>query len=202
MKQLSQQDVAAAGIVLGHAFADDPLWLGVFSNEDLRPDQLVAMFTAVTKATLAADGVAEATPDTRAVGLWLPPGKDLGLLSVVKSGFALPRFAMKLPGSDRKRMLAVLRQIGNKRKELMHEPHWYLSAIGVTPEHQGEGLGSTLVRAGLARAHHDNVPVYLETETERNVMFYSHLGFEVVGEITATGLDIPVWMLVWMPGAG
>lgn len=186
--------------MLGNAFQDDPLWTGVFPETDTRPAQLIAMFTAVTRATLAARGVAEATPDTWAVALWLPPGKDLGLLSVLRSGFALPRFAMRLPAADRKRMLAVLRQIGRAKKELMPDPHWYLSAVGVAPKHQGQGLGSSLVRAGLARAHHDAVPVYLETETEYNVRFYEHLGFEVIGEVTASGLGFPVWMLVWRPG--
>lgn len=200
MQRLTQEEAAAAGVVLGSAFLDDPLWTGVLASNDRRLSQLIEMFTALTRATVGAGGVAEATQGTRAVALWLPPGKDLGFVSMLRSGFALPRFAMKLPGPDRKRMMAVLRQIGDEKRTLMPEPHWYLSAVGVVPGQQGEGLGSSLVRAGLARAHHDGVPVYLETETDSNVTFYEHLGFRVIGEVTATGLGFPVWMLVWRPG--
>ena len=185
--------------MLGRAFGDDPLWAATFSDPARRPKLLVALFTALTKATLAAQGIAETTSDVAAVALWLPPGKDIRLWATVKSGLVLPRFVMSLPAPDRKRMMAVLGQFGERRKVLMPDPHWYLSAIGVDPERQGRGLGSTLVRAGLARADNENTPVYLETETEGNVGFYQHLGFKVVEQTNAIGLDLPVWLMVRRP---
>ena len=130
-----------------------------------------------------------------------PPGKDIGFWAMVKSGFALPRFAMSLSAADRKRMMSVLRQMEKRKKALMPDPHWYLSAIGVAPERQGEGLGTTLVRAGIARADRENTPIYLETETEGNVGFYRHLGFEVVEQVSVEGLGLPVWLLTRWPAA-
>jgi ribosomal protein S18 acetylase RimI-like enzyme len=159
------------------------------------------MFTGLTKMTIAARGFAETTRGIDAVALWLPPGMDLGLWAMVKSGFALPRFAMSLTGPDRKRMMAVLRQFEQRKKALMPDPHWYLSAIGVDPDRQREGLGSTLVQSGIRRADHDNTAVYLETETEGNVGFYRHLGFELIEQVTATGLGLPVWLMIKRPHA-
>lgn len=78
----------------------------------------------------------------------------------------------------------------------MPNPHWYLEAIGVDPEREGRGFGSALVRAGMQRADRDQTPVYLETETERNVRFYEHLGFEVVEQTSAAGLNLPLWLMV------
>lgn len=78
----------------------------------------------------------------------------------------------------------------------MPNPHWYLEAIGVDPEREGRGFGSALVRAGMQRADRDQTPVYLETETERNVRFYKHLGFEVVEQTSAAGLNLPLWLMV------
>ena len=92
--------------------------------------------------------------------------------------------------------MAVLRQLGERKKALMPDPHWYLSAIGVDPTKQGVGLGSRLVRSGMERADRGNVAIYLETETESNLAFYHHLGFEVVDEVTASGLDLPIWLMV------
>lgn len=92
-------------------------------------------------------------------------------------------------------MINVLRQTEQRRRDLMPRPHWYLEAIGVEPDHQGAGLGSALVRAGIARADRDKTPVYLETETEGNVGYYEYLGFGVVDQIVATGLDLPLWMM-------
>lgn len=157
------------------------------------------MFAGLTKTTMAARGLAETDPAIDAIALWLPPGKDTGLWAMVKSGIAMPRFAMGLPAQDRKRMLAVHSQFEKRKKVLMPEPHWYLSAIGVDPERQREGLGSALVHAGIGRADRDNAPIYLETQTKSNVAFYQHLGFEVVGETLATGLDLPVWSMTRNP---
>jgi GNAT superfamily N-acetyltransferase len=194
-----QQD--RAGTVLGRAFEFDPLWTGIFPDPDRRPALLVAMFTAVTAATIAAEGVAETTPGADAVALWLPPGRDLRLRSLLSSRFALPRFVMRLDAPERRRMMAVLRRLGRRKKDLMPDPHWYLSAVGVIPERQHRGLGSSLVRSGISRADRDGVAVYLETETEANVRFYEHLGFEIREQITAAGLGIPVWSLVREPAA-
>lgn len=112
-----------------------------------------------------------------------------------RSGFALPRFALRLPPSERKVMLAVLQQFDHRRKHLMPSPHWYLSAVGVDPARHGEGLGSALVRRGIERAERDGRPIYLETETESNVRFYERLGFEVLEQSVATGLELPVWLM-------
>ena len=160
------------------------------------------MFTGLTKTTVAARGLAETARSVDAVALWLPPGKDFGFWAMVKSGFALPRFMMSLPAQHRKRMMAVLRQSDERKKELMPDRHWYLAAIGVTPERQGEGLGSTLVQSGIHRADRENAPIYLETETEGNVGFYQHLGFEVIEQITAAGLDLPLWLMTRRPTSG
>ena len=159
-----------------------------------RPETLVRMFTALTKAT-AVRGRAERTPDLGGIALWHPPGKDLGLWDMVRSGSALPRFVLSLGKLDRKRMIEALRQIGGRKKVLMPEPHWYVSAIGVEPERQGQGLGSVLMNHALARADRDGVPIYLETESESNVGFYSHLGFAVIEEIEVGAAKVPIWLM-------
>ena len=193
---VSPEECAGAGATLGRAFHADPLWKAIFSDPDSRPEMLPRMFTALARATVAASGVAEATPALDAVALWLPPGRSIGLRATVRSGFALPRFVMKLGAADRKRMMGVLRQLEARRKALMPTRHWYLSAIGVDPERQGEGLGATLVQAGIQRADQESTSIYLETEAEDNVGWYQRFGFEVIDQIAATGLDLPVWLLM------
>jgi len=181
--------------VLGRAFWEDPLWSALMSDPQTRQAKLARMFTGLVKTTAAARGVVETTPGLEAVAIWLPPGVELGWWPMVRSGMAMPRVVMGLPAQDRRRMINVLRQTEQRRRDLMPRPHWYLEAIGVEPDHQGAGLGSALVRAGIARADRDKTPVYLETETEGNVGYYEYLGFGVVDQIVATGLDLPLWMM-------
>ena len=48
---------------------------------------------------------------------------------------------------------------------------WYLHHVGVDPDHQGGGIGSALVKSGLARAAEDGIPAYLEAGNPRNVPY-------------------------------
>lgn len=157
------------------------------------------MFSALVKAVAASNGIVEKTPGLEGVALWQPPGCEIGLRATVRSGFALPRVVMRMPAQDRRRMIAVLRQFDERRKQLMPEPHWYVPAIGVDPDHQHRGVGSSLMGAGIERADRGGTPIYLETEEAANVGFYEHLGFELVDEIAAVGMGLPLWLMVRRP---
>ncbi|HEY5941816.1 MAG TPA: GNAT family N-acetyltransferase [Solirubrobacterales bacterium] len=81
------------------------------------------------------------------------------------------------------------------------EPHLYLAVVGVRPEGQGRGLGTALLRPGLAEADRLGLPAYLESSSIRNVPLYERHGFEVTEEVQLPG-GPPVW-LMWRPtGAG
>ena len=41
------------------------------------------------------------------------------------------------------------------------------------------------------------IPVYLETESKKNVGFYEKLGFEVLKKITVPILDLPMWEMLY-----
>jgi predicted N-acetyltransferase YhbS len=56
---------------------------------------------------------------------------------------------------------------------------WFLDVLGVTPSSQGQGLGSALVRHGLALADADGVAALLETGNPDNIGYYRQFGFEV-----------------------
>jgi ribosomal protein S18 acetylase RimI-like enzyme len=55
--------------------------------------------------------------------------------------------------------------------------------LGVDPARQGLGLGSAMLKAGLARVDADHLPAYLESSNPRNVPLYERFGFEVMGVI-------------------
>jgi GNAT superfamily N-acetyltransferase len=54
--------------------------------------------------------------------------------------------------------------------------------VGVDPERQGQGVGSAIIREGLALADRESRPCYLETSEPRNLAFYQRLGFVVLQE--------------------
>ncbi len=117
-----------------------------------------------------------AVGDVAAVALWLPPGTDPdgdAVVGVLTETIAPAKHADTF---------AVLEQM-----EAAHPtyPHWYLPLLGVDPSHQGLGLGSLLMEAGLRTVDADHLPAYLETPNPRTVAFYERYGFVVSGRVQA-----------------
>ncbi len=76
------------------------------------------------------------------------------------------------------------------------EPHWHLGPVAVDPASQGQGVGTALMRdfrrriAGMPLGS----PVFLETESLKNVRFYEQFGFSTIGERMVLG--VPTWVMM------
>lgn len=155
------------------AFMDDPVLSWVFPEEHKRR-RYGPHFFAMHARRLIPRGLAWKVDGGSA--LWAAPGQwrespwdDLRLA------------AASTPGLWRR---APLIARGMLALEARHpeEPHLYLAVIGVRPELQGRGLGSALLRPGLAHADELGLPGYLESSNIRNVPLYERHGFRVIGE--------------------
>lgn len=71
--------------------------------------------------------------------------------------------------------------------------HAYLLMIGVTPERQGEGLGTALMAPVLERCDREGVPAYLEASSARSRALYERLGFVFMG----TAVQLPDGPQMW-----
>lgn len=187
---------------MGRAFYDTDQWSAVVPDPSMRERKLGQVFDGAVKLTFAAGGIVERTAGFEGVAAWIPPGRDIGLWPVIKSGFASARFMVTPPFPSFRRVMAMLRQFEETHKQQMPDPHWYLMAIGVDPVHHRSGFGSALVRCGTQRADDDGLPIYLETETGTNVAFYESLGFEVLGEIVIEAYSLPFSLLIYRPKVG
>jgi ribosomal protein S18 acetylase RimI-like enzyme len=68
------------------------------------------------------------------------------------------------------------------------EPHWYLGVLGVGGFAQRRGVGAALLSHWLAGVDRDDMPAYLETDSEENVRFYERRGFSLAGETSILGV--------------
>jgi ribosomal protein S18 acetylase RimI-like enzyme len=82
----------------------------------------------------------------------------------------------------RRRYTETVRFIRALQREAAPGPHWYLSVVGVDPEHKGKGIGGRLLQPILERADAEGLPCYLETGNPFALSFYQRLGFTVVSE--------------------
>jgi len=180
--------------VLTAAFLEDPLYRALIPGPEDRRRSLQALWSALI-TTSNRYGVVDSTPDITGVACWLAPGNaDLGLWPMLRTGLALPRSMLQFPADGRKRFLEMVNRTDRVRREKMPEPHWYLWALGVRPDRQGQGIGGALLAHGMARADRELRPCYLETETESNVAFYARRGFVVIDELEVFGLR--VWSML------
>lgn len=62
-------------------------------------------------------------------------------------------------------------------------PFYYIWFIGVDPENQGQGIGTTLLTEILAHIHLTNDTVCLETSTIKNLQWYDKFGFSIYDEL-------------------
>lgn len=130
--------------------------------------------------------------------VWLSPDRQACALAV-------------LPDTKRTTVASVKRDIGlafsstglrNVRKTLYREgqirahhptePFCHLWFLGVAPAHQGQGLGSILLKELIRHYDAQRREIYLETSTLRNVPWYEKFGFEVYHELN---LSYPLYMM-------
>jgi ribosomal protein S18 acetylase RimI-like enzyme len=81
---------------------------------------------------------------------------------------------------------------------MRHTPfkHWFLHAIGVEPQFQGNGHASKLLRPMLARIDEEGLPCYTETMLEKNVRLYEHFGFRAAEKATIPGTNYNLWAML------
>lgn len=77
-------------------------------------------------------------------------------------------------------------------RDLISE-HWHVGPVGVEPGFQGRGIGVAMMGELCAEFDRQGRVGWLEADKERNVRFYTALGFEVAE--TTTILGVPTWFM-------
>lgn len=170
--------------ILASAFRDDPVinWTGN-NPTTLEP------FFEITLPVFTPHQLCYLDPQGRGAAAWLGPHQKL------KWPFSFSSAAkiMKLGGAK-----GVYRMLlSGMKTEHYHPktPHYYLFAIGVTPESKGCGLGTALIREVLRRCDAEHMPAYLENSKAENLPFYAGHGFKVIKQIQFAASAPPVWLM-------
>lgn len=185
----TRADVPAIATALAAAFRTDPVWRWLVPEAD-RYDARAASAFAAEAAAKVAHAHAYTADDRAATALWAPPGQRSAPASE-ELRLAWP-FARLLGASGIRRGIAVQTAM---KKARPREDHWYLAILGTHPDHQGRGLGSTVLRPVLERCDLDGVGAYLESSKPENVPFYERHGFRATGTVTPAGC--PPMTLMW-----
>jgi len=185
IRQAGESDRAALTRLLDEAFMNDPVSCWVFPDEEHRR-KVHGLFLGVFVDVALSEGRVDYDVDGSAAALWLqiPAGEPEGEDDT-------PARMRETADPDNERAELVGRLTGAVHPS--SEAHAYLLMIAVTPERQGEGLGTALITPVLERCDRDGVPAYLEASSARSRRLYERLGFEFTG----TTVDLPDGPPMW-----
>lgn len=191
VREATLDDVPRAVRTLARAFSDYPLTRHTVSADD--HGNRVARFQEIFVTRIGLPhGRVWVSDDVTAVAVWTTP-ESVGVGAVFAE--LGPAFA-ELAGD---RAAASEAAEGALAPHRPREPAWFLGTVGVDPDHQGRGLGSAVIRPGLAAADTAGVPAFLETSSPRNVRLYERLGFEITAEVGLPHDGPTTWAMLRHP---
>jgi ribosomal protein S18 acetylase RimI-like enzyme len=193
------QDSEAAA-VLGRAFVDDPMIKAILPPIEDRGERgrRMGQVFAVALASQRASGqpIVGVLHEGRvgAAAVIEQVAKPAGTASFVLHGLALLPALVQAGGvGGMRRAVAALDVLSRNRPT---QPHLYLNVLGVEPALQRRHFGVALLDwlRDQTNLREDLLGVYLETATEANVGYYTHVGYRVTGEIYPLG--VRMWQML------
>ncbi len=195
LMRLTKADIKAAGETLARAFQDYPIMEYFIPDGQERKRKLPGVFRMQIRHGLKYGEVYTTSPRIEGVTIWFSSytPHDTWWSNFISGRFLVP-FMVGM--ETMKRQKAFGDYAGEVRKRVAPFPHWYLEGLGVDPEYQRQGVASRLLKPMLDRIEKEGLPCYLETQAERNVALYEHLGFRVTEEGSIPGTDIKSWAML------
>jgi ribosomal protein S18 acetylase RimI-like enzyme len=171
---------------LAAAFESDPVLSWLTPNRHRRQRRLVRFFQLELRHVVLPAGRVWTVDGSAGASLELPPDNwRMPIGAQIAHGPAFTRvFGTRLPHA--------FGLITAMERRHLREPHYYIPYVGVAPNAQGQGLGTTLMRPTLERCDREQLPAYLEATSERNAALYERLDFEHLG-VFRLGSSPPLW---------
>jgi GNAT superfamily N-acetyltransferase len=195
---VTRQSYQECARVLGRAFLDEAVSLAVYKgfSSAKRLRNLIADFAAEMEVCTRYGCPLQICEDGKAVAAAIiyPPGSyPLPWIEQARI------FVKSILGHDFYDIRPWLRWLAEVDEIHPQESHYYLEYLGVTPEYQGRGLGSAILKYVTTKADEENTGCYLETASPNNVSLYQRYGFDVFAEKNIIGLKS--WFM-WRPAPG
>lgn len=181
-------EARAVAETLAAAFFRDPVIGWAWPDDQRRQQILPDFFEVMVNISLGYDLV-YAADDLSGAALWVPPSAP------EPSPEEAEAFDGSIRSATREFAPLVLQLFATLDEHHPHEPHFYLPILGTRPEHQGQGIGTTLLTPVLQECDLEQIPAYLEATSERNQALYRRVGFRTIGQIPLP--DGPVLCPMW-----
>lgn len=195
---LSGDEAGQAARALSRAFQEDPVNAYVLPNPEERAERFPAVYEAFLHYALLVGEVWTTGSEVRGASAWIPPThREMRLDLMV--GVGLHRLPAMIGEESASRLVNFIRHLESVHRSAVDQPHWYLMLLGVDPDVQGHGLGSSLLGPVLARCDDEAMPCYVETAQLKNLPFYRKHGFKDLSEQVEPQSGLRFWNFVREP---
>ncbi|KAK1759374.1 hypothetical protein QBC47DRAFT_104277 [Echria macrotheca] len=209
VRTVTMSECRQAAVSLAHAFADDDYAHYLVDPGDvadgaaISPEDKWRLHVDIMAYAVAAhclSGMVTTTgPDYDSVALWIPPGNSLdGWMTLLRSGMWRLYFTLSTEG--RKRYFDEILPLLHDTKAAVlgdrDDDAWYLVYLGTKPNSQGRGYARRLLEDVMQRADEENRPMYLESSSPANNVYYARYGFEPQRDIFLERGKVPVKLTI------
>ncbi|MFX0001577.1 MAG: GNAT family N-acetyltransferase [Candidatus Hodarchaeota archaeon] len=193
--KLSKKHIQPAILVLSRAFQNDPVLRWQIPDANKRLAKLHYFWELILRIGTKYGEVYGTSENLEGIAIWRPP-ENVNISYwkyIVNGGYKFP-FKFGIKTTKRITFVQALNQ--SIRNIYMKNPHWYLEVIGVDPKYQGKGFARKLLKPMLRRIDNENLPTWLETNLERNLLFYEHFEFTIREELIIPNTNIVNFFMI------
>ena len=188
------EELEACAHLMARAFHDDPAIRYLLGGTDLGPEDWRYFYT-VLRAVYGKCMLLSTDDRLENLLILFPPRlKSVPALAFFRRGggklwrhFGLGLYV---------RSLRYEAHCGRVREKCAPPEAWYCMCLVVSPEVQGRGQGSRLLKPALECLRRAGVPLYLETHKPVNTQIYAHLGFRQADVSTIPGTDVAQYAMM------
>ena len=193
---LPKEQIISAAEVMSRAFQQEPFTLYTLPDSQEKREKNHHVFEFVLQYGTLFGEVYITSLNLEGIAIWLPFWEaEMKARKIIKAGFNT--FYKKMGEQYFKRVEICENYIILLHKRYTQDfSHWYIGPLGVDPRYKGKGYASKLLKPKLAECEEQNIPCYLETHDEQNVLIYQHFGFDVVEESIVPGTNLPIWAML------
>jgi ribosomal protein S18 acetylase RimI-like enzyme len=199
--KLQKEDIQKAGVALADAFQNDSIWK-LFFKEEATLGQKGLFFETPVRYCIKYGKIYATSEQLEGIAAWVPGSyADITTWRIIQSGALISGIkAVRACTKLAQQQEQIFKPLNEARKNNMEGREYiYLLIIGISSAFQGQGLGRKLIKALIVESTQTGIPVYTETQSEKNVSFYESLGFKTISKITLPIIDLPHWELIREP---
>jgi ribosomal protein S18 acetylase RimI-like enzyme len=177
MQRIDKSEIDQAKKIFSLAMFDDDLHKYFFPDEKSRIEKLEYLYEFKLNAMLLQ--TYKTSDKYEGFCIWEKPNEHRSAIAFneVIEGFLL---VFKVGLFSLVRMVRYQFWSTKQKKRLVSEPYWYLDTVVVSPDYQGKGFASKMIKPFLSEANAKGEKVYLETQNIKNVPIYEKYGFKLI----------------------